>query len=97
MQPQTPQELPAAYRTVAAAAEDEFTEKRSRFIGAVQPVSTEEEAQALSVPAQSSIGMRGTMCMPMSCSAVRCAAFPMMGSRRALPECRCWMCCVRRI
>lgn len=46
MQPQTPQELPAAYRTVAAAAEDEFTEKRSRFIGAVQPVSTEEEAQA---------------------------------------------------
>lgn len=45
MQPQSPQELPAAYRTVAAAAEDEFTEKRSRFIGAVRPVSTEEEAQ----------------------------------------------------
>ena len=34
------------YRTVAAAAVDEFTEKRSRFIGAVCPVATEEEAQA---------------------------------------------------
>lgn len=33
------------YRTVAAAAVDEFTEKRSRFIGAVCPVATEEEAQ----------------------------------------------------
>ncbi len=34
------------YRTVARAAVDEFTEKRSRFIGAIQPVTTEEEAQA---------------------------------------------------
>lgn len=34
------------YLTVAKAAVDEFTEKRSRFIGAIQPVTTEEEAQA---------------------------------------------------
>ncbi len=34
------------YRTIARAAEDEFTEKRSRFIGAIQPVTTEEEALA---------------------------------------------------
>lgn len=34
------------YRTVAAGASDEFTEKRSRFIGHILPVSTEEEAQA---------------------------------------------------
>lgn len=34
------------YYTVAEAAVDEFTEKRSRFIGAIQPVKTEEEAQA---------------------------------------------------
>lgn len=34
------------YLTVAKAAVDEFTEKRSRFIGAIQPVKTEEEAQA---------------------------------------------------
>ncbi len=33
-----------AYRTVAAQAVDEFTEKRSRFIGAICPVATEEEA-----------------------------------------------------
>jgi putative IMPACT (imprinted ancient) family translation regulator len=26
------------YRTIAKAAVDEFTEKRSRFIGAIQPV-----------------------------------------------------------
>ena len=34
------------YLTVANAAVDEFTEKRSRFIGAIQPVTTEEEALA---------------------------------------------------
>lgn len=34
------------YRTVAAFAEDQFVEKRSRFIGAIAPVSTEEEAVA---------------------------------------------------
>ncbi len=35
-----------SYRTVAAYAEDEFTEKRSRFLCAVTPVSTPEEAAA---------------------------------------------------
>lgn len=34
------------YRTIAAAGEDEFVERRSRFIGRIRPVSTEEEAQA---------------------------------------------------
>lgn len=33
------------YLTIAAFGEDEFTEKRSRFIGAIRPVTTEEEAQ----------------------------------------------------
>lgn len=33
-----------AYRTVAAQAQDAFVERRSRFIGAVCPVTTEEEA-----------------------------------------------------
>ena len=35
-----------SYRTIAAEAADEFVEKRSRFIGCVKPVTTEEEAQA---------------------------------------------------
>ena len=35
-----------SYLTIAAEAVDEFTEKRSRFIGAIRPVKTEEEAQA---------------------------------------------------
>ena len=36
----------APYRTVAAPAEDEFTEKKSRFIGYIAPVTTEQEAAA---------------------------------------------------
>ena len=36
----------APYRTVAAPAEDEFTEKKSRFIGYIAPVTTEQEATA---------------------------------------------------
>ena len=34
------------YKTVRREANDEFVEKRSRFIGYVKPVSTEEEATA---------------------------------------------------
>ncbi len=36
----------ADYLTVAGEGTDEFTEKRSRFIGAITPVKTEEEALA---------------------------------------------------
>lgn len=36
----------AEYTTIAAEAADEFVERRSRFIGAVRPVTTEEEALA---------------------------------------------------
>ena len=32
------------YKTVASAANDEFTEKRSRFIGYCTPVSCEQDA-----------------------------------------------------
>lgn len=35
-----------SYRTVARETCDEFTEKRSRFIGYIKPVTTEEEAVA---------------------------------------------------
>lgn len=34
------------YTTIRSYAEDEFVERRSRFIGAVKPVTTEEEALA---------------------------------------------------
>ncbi len=34
----------AEYRTVAGMASDEFSEKKSRFIGQIAPASTEEEA-----------------------------------------------------
>ncbi len=36
----------AAYRTIAAPAQAEIVEKKSRFIGQIAPVSTEEEALA---------------------------------------------------
>ncbi len=35
-----------SYKTVHREAQDEFTEKRSRFIGYIQPVTTEEDALA---------------------------------------------------
>lgn len=38
--------MAADYKTVAQQSFDEFTEKRSRFIGYCKPVSTEEEAVA---------------------------------------------------
>lgn len=38
--------MSADYKTVLCEASDEFTEKRSRFIGYCKPVSTEEEAAA---------------------------------------------------
>ena len=34
------------YTTIRAAASDEFFERRSRFIGYIAPVRTEEEAAA---------------------------------------------------
>ncbi len=34
------------YKTIRAAAKDEFTEQRSRFIGRIAPVTTEDEATA---------------------------------------------------
>ena len=34
------------YRTVEAPAQDEFIERRSRFIGHIAPAATEEEAMA---------------------------------------------------
>lgn len=36
----------AQYKTVLREAEDDFVEKRSRFIGYAKPVSTEAEALA---------------------------------------------------
>ena len=35
------------YKTILRAADVEFVEKKSRFIGHVRPVSTEEDALAL--------------------------------------------------
>ena len=39
----------AAYKTIAAPAEAEIVEKKSRFIGQIAPVSTEEEGARVHV------------------------------------------------
>jgi len=39
-------EIEGAYRSIAAEAEAEFTEKKSRFIGRIKPVESEAEAKA---------------------------------------------------
>ena len=36
------------YTTLAGSGQDEFVERRSRFIGSIRPVTTEEEAIAVS-------------------------------------------------
>lgn len=38
--------METAYRTIRREAADEFIERKSRFIGAIRPVTTEEEALA---------------------------------------------------
>ena len=38
--------MDAGYQTAAREAEDAFVERRSRFIGAICPVQTEEDALA---------------------------------------------------
>ena len=63
--------LPSPYRTVAAPAEDEFTEKKSRFIGYIAPVSTERHA---------------TTATPTVCGRIILPASPMTASRRAPPD-----------
>ena len=40
------------YRTIRAAASAEFVEKRSRFIGYISPVTTQQDAVALGRNAQ---------------------------------------------
>ena len=57
--------MPPSYRTIAAPAEDEFIEKKSRFIGYIAPVTTELEAVAFIESVQNSgRRSRGSMHVP---------------------------------
>ena len=54
-----------AYETIAAPAQDEFVEKRSRFIGQIAPVTSQEEAAAFL--AKQGIAVRaGLHCAPFA-------------------------------
>lgn len=53
------------YRTVKNEAEDEFVERRSRFIGRVKPVKTEEDAVSFIRRANPNIGTLLTMFTPI--------------------------------
>ena len=84
----------AEYKTVRKNAQDQFVEKRSRFIGYACPVQTEQEALDFITSKKSEhwdashnvyayILRDGTM------------RFRMTASRRARPVCRCWMSCAK--
>ena len=70
------------YRTIRAAASAEFVEKRSRFIGYISPVTTQQDAIAFIDSIKSK---RATS-----------AAFLMTASRRARRECRRSMSCKKK-
>ena len=74
--------LLSPYRTVAAPAEDEFTEKKSRFIGYIAPVSTEQEAASFI----EEIRTRHREARHNVCGRIILPASPMTASRRAPPD-----------
>ena len=54
------------YKTVYRGGEGEITEKKSRFIANVVPVSSEEEAEEFIESMKKNTGMQGTTVMPIS-------------------------------
>ena len=63
----------AEYKTVRKNAQDQFVEKRSRFIGYACPVQTEQEALDFITSKNPSTGMPVTTSMRISCATAPCA------------------------
>ena len=85
-----------SYRTVAAPAQDEFTEKKSRFIGFIAPVTTEQEAAEFVEEIRARHRRPGITAMPTCCGRATFPAFPMTGSPPAPPDAPFWRCCSAR-
>ena len=78
------------YKTVANEASDEFVEKRSRFIGYVKPVRTEEEAVAFINQSAASTGTQDITFMPILSGREISSATATTASHRERRECLCW-------
>ena len=72
------------YYVPAGAGEAEYVEKRSRFLGHVRPVESEEEARAFIAE------MKKKYYDGATCSRTGPSATPTTGSRRGPPASRCW-------
>ena len=68
--------MSGGFRIPAGPGESELTEKRSRFLGHLVPVESEEEAKEFVSRMKKQYHDRN--------------ASLTTGSRRAVPECRCW-------
>ena len=66
-----------SYKTIEGTAQAEYEEKKSRFIGQVAHVETEEEAVG------SLEGVRATMSMRMCCGRTTVCGIRTMASQRA--------------
>ena len=62
------------YRTVKNEAEDEFVERRSRFIGRVKPVKTEEDAVSFYTGVQIQILGCFSQCLRLFSERRQCSA-----------------------
>lgn len=59
------------YKTIKNEAQDEFVERRSKFIGYIKPVQEEQEAIDFINEKSVSTGTQLIMYMPISCEMVR--------------------------
>lgn len=71
----------------AGEGASEYTEKKSRFLGLIVPVTTEAEARARLEAVKSRNTTRGTTAGPTSCTPVR-SVTATTASRRARPVSR---------
>lgn len=83
-----------AYRFVYRAGQGEITEKKSRFIATVQPVTTPEEALAFVAEKKKEYWDARHNCYAYVTGKIRSrCAVPTTGSPRGQPGDRSWMCC----
>lgn len=69
------------FRVPFGPSETEFTEKRSRFIGHLLPVETEEQAREFIAQMKKNTMMHGTTAGVISLAAIRCATVTMASLR----------------
>ena len=84
-----------SYRIPTKSGASEYVDKRSRFLGLVQPVGSEDEARAVIAACKKQYHDARHNCW---CYLLRDGTerTPTMASRRARPASRCWRCSAAR-